>query len=240
MRPDRRRRPQDPPRAERLTARARDCSARAAAGAGRRARARRIGWGVGTQIETKSDIRELAPQSIQAVRELNASRTRPASRGSSTSAVEAPDLTDPATLSVDGGVQARVLRRQRLHRRHPSCLEAEVCPGPALSDFVVGGGAGAPRAGIRAALSELPAYDLRQVAPVDPRTGLPGHTALLSFGIRAQSLEDQQALIDRVRGGDRRAGSAGGPPPGVERRARRTAGDRRRGRQRPLRAAATG
>ena len=30
-----------------------------------------IGWGVGTQIETQSDIRELAPQSIEAVRDLN-------------------------------------------------------------------------------------------------------------------------------------------------------------------------
>ena len=38
------------------------------------------------------------------------------------------------------------------------------------------------------------------MAPVDPADRLPGHTALLSFGIRAQSLEAQQALIERVRG----------------------------------------
>jgi predicted RND superfamily exporter protein len=57
---------------------------------------------------------------------------------------------------------------------------------------------------------------LRQVAPVDPRTGLPGHTALLSFGIRAQSLEDQQALIDRVRDAVGEPGTPGGPPAGVE------------------------
>ncbi len=39
--------------------------------------------------------------------------------------------------------------------------------------------------------------------------------ALLSFGIRAQSLEDQQALIDRVRGLVGEPGEPGGPPPGV-------------------------
>jgi predicted RND superfamily exporter protein len=51
---------------------------------------------------------------------------------------------------------------------------------------------------------------LRQVAPVDPQTGRVGHEALISFGIRAQSLEDQQALIERVRD------EIGKPPPGVE------------------------
>src|SRR5262249_14987925 len=30
-----------------------------------------VGWGLGTQVETQSDIRQLAPQSITAVRELN-------------------------------------------------------------------------------------------------------------------------------------------------------------------------
>ena len=82
---------------------------------------------------------------------------------------------------------------------NPSCLDAEVCPGPALSDFVVGAKGPLRRRDIRATLAELPAYDLEQVAPADPKTGLPGHTALLSFGIRAQSLDDQQALIERIR-----------------------------------------
>lgn len=58
-------------------------------------------------------------------------------------------------------------------------------------------------------------YDLRQVAPIDPKTGRLGHTALLSFGIRAQSLEAQQALIDRIRGEIGDPGSTQGPPPGA-------------------------
>ena len=54
------------------------------------------------------------------------------------------------------------------------------------------------------------------MAPVDPETGEVGHQALLRFGIRAQSLEDQQALIDRVRAEIGEPGAPGGPPAGVE------------------------
>jgi predicted RND superfamily exporter protein len=61
----------------------------------------------------------------------------------------------------------------------------------------------------------VPYYDLEKVAQIDRRSGLPSHTALLSFGIRAQSLESQQALIERVRGEIGEPGSRLGPPPGV-------------------------
>jgi hypothetical protein len=68
---------------------------------------------------------------------------------------------------------------------------------------------------IRATLRELPPYDLEQLAPVNPKTGLPGHLALLSFGIRSQSLQGQQAVISRVRAAVGEPGSPGGPPAGV-------------------------
>lgn len=174
-----------------------------------------VGWGVGTQVDTQSDIRKLAPQSIDAVRELNRLQHATGVSGELDVKVTAPDLTDPATLIWMSEFKRRVLRDNGFTGAHPSCLDAEVCPGPALSDFVVGGGA-LRRGQVRAALRELPPYVLRQVAPVDRKTGLPGHIALLSFGIRAQSLEDQQALIDRVRRAVGEPGTPGGPPQGVE------------------------
>jgi predicted RND superfamily exporter protein len=64
--------------------------------------------------------------------------------------------------------------------------------------------------GIESTLTALSPYALRQVAPVDPKTGEVGHVALMTFGIRAQSLDDQQALIEQVRD------AIGDPPPGVE------------------------
>lgn len=181
-----------------------------------------VGWGVGTQIETQTDIRALAPQNVDAVQELNELQDATGVSGELDVSVKAPDLTDPATIQWMAGFKRRVLQAGGFSDANPSCQEAEVCPGPALSDFVTGGGLTAStegpltRRGIRAALGQIPAYDLRQVATVDPKTGLPAGTALLGFGIRAQSLDSQQALIDRIRAEIGTPGTKGGPPPGVE------------------------
>jgi uncharacterized protein len=165
-----------------------------------------IGWGVGTQIETQSDIRSLVPQSLGAVRDLNELQDATGVSGELDVSVEAPDLADPAVIGWMAAFKQRVLRENGFSGPDPSCRGAEVCPGPALSDFA----AGAPtKRAVRAVLGELPAYDLRQVAAYDPKTGALGHTALVAFGIRAQSLDAQQALIDRIRG------EVGSPPAGV-------------------------
>jgi predicted RND superfamily exporter protein len=181
-----------------------------------------VGWGVGTQIETQTNIQELAPQNVEAVRELNELQDATGVSGELDVSVKAPDLTDPATIQWMAAFKRRVLRVGGFSGANPSCQEAEVCPGPALSDFVTGGGLTAStegpltRSSIRVSLGQIPSYDLRQVATVDPKTGLPAGTALLGFGIRAQSLDDQQALIDRIRGEIGTPGEKGGPPPGVE------------------------
>jgi len=175
-----------------------------------------VGWGVGTQIETTSDIRSLAPQGLPAVRDLNELQDATGVSGELDVSVRAPDLADPATIEWMAAFKQRVLRSNGFSGENPSCLDADVCPGPALSDFLTRGGGRPTRAGIEETLAALSPYALRQVAPVDPKTGEVGHEALLSFGIRAQSLEDQQALIDRVRGEIGEPGSPGGPPTGVE------------------------
>ncbi len=174
------------------------------------------GWGLGTRIETVSDIRQLAPQSLPAVRDLNRLQDATGVSGELDLSVTAPDLADPATIEWMSAFKRRVLRSNGFRGENPSCLEADVCPGPALSDFLTRGGGRLTRRGIEETLAALSPYALRQVAPVDPRTGRLGHRALLSFGIRAQSLEDQQALIDRMRSEIGEPGSPGGPPAGVE------------------------
>jgi uncharacterized protein len=168
-----------------------------------------MGWAAGTQVSTISDIRELAPQSLREVRDLNEVQDTTGVSGELDVSVRAPDFTDPATIQWMAGFKQRVLEASGFSGDKPNCQAADLCPGPALSDFL-GGGEGMTREQIRATLAQLPDYDLRQVAPVDPETGEIGDTALIAFGIRAQSLEDQQALIERVRG------EIGDLPPGVE------------------------
>ena len=182
-----------------------------------------IGWGLGTQTSTQSDIRELAPQNLEAVRDLNEVQDATGVSGELDIRVSAPDLTDPATIRWMAAFKRRALEAGGFSGPNASCREAEICPGPALSDFVTGGGALTGReAGrltaseIRSTLKQIPRYDLRQVATVDPKTGLPAGSALVSFGIRAQSLDRQQALIERVREAVGTPGEPGGPPAGVE------------------------
>jgi hydrophobe/amphiphile efflux-3 (HAE3) family protein len=174
-----------------------------------------VGWGVGTQIETVSDVRELAPQSIEAIEELNELQEATGVSGELDVEIESDDLADPATIEWMADFKRRVLRANGFSGENPSCLQADICPGPALSDFLVREGRTVTRPGIEATLAALSPYALRQVAPLDPRTGELGEKALITFGIRAQSLEDQQALIDRVRAEIGAPGAPGGPPPGV-------------------------
>ncbi|HET8813396.1 MAG TPA: MMPL family transporter [Solirubrobacterales bacterium] len=169
-----------------------------------------MGWGAGTQVETVSDIRELAPQSIEAVEGLNELQETTGVSGSLDVRIEAPDLTDPATIEWMAGFKKRVLENGGFSGENPSCLDAEICPGPAVSDFLIRGGEKPTRERIEATYAALSPYALRQVAPLDPETGQVGNTALISFGIRAQSLEDQQKLVERVRE------EIGEPPAGVE------------------------
>ena len=168
------------------------------------------GWIAGTRVDTVSDIRSLAPQNIKAVEGLNELQETTGVSGELDVSIHAPDFTDPATVEWMASFKKRVLESNGFKGEDPSCLTAEICPGPALSDFLVRGEEKLTRKRIEATLAALSPYALRQVAPVDPQTGKVGHEALISFGIRAQSLQDQQRLIERVRS------EIGDPPPGVE------------------------
>jgi hydrophobe/amphiphile efflux-3 (HAE3) family protein len=176
-----------------------------------------IGWGVGTQIDTVSDVQSLGPQGLREIKDLERVQDATGVAGQLEVAVEAPDLSDPATIRWMADFKQRVLEENGFSGPKPSCLKAEICPGPALSDFLVSGKRKEQlkRSEVRATLRELPPYDLEQLAPVNAKTGLPGHIALLSFGIRSQSLQGQQAVISRVRDAVGQPGAPGGPPAGV-------------------------
>jgi hypothetical protein len=156
-----------------------------------------VGWGVGTQIDTVSEVRQLAPHNLRQVENLNTFEAATGTTGDLEVLVEAPDLTDPATIEWMAAFKRRVLKAD------------DVTAGPALSDFLTRGGR-VTRSGIEATLAAMSPYSLRQVAPLDPGTGKVGHQALIGFGIKSQTLAEQQALLDSVRA------QIGDPPPGVE------------------------
>ena len=173
------------------------------------------GWIAGTGTETVSDVRQLVPQNLREVRELNELQQATGVSGELDVSVRAPDLTDPELIRWMAAFKERVLEANGFRGEFPSCREAEICPGPALSDFISSPQQGVTRERVRALIEALPAYDLRQVITLDPETGAPGETANIAFGIRVQSLDDQQALIERVREQIDPPGPGNGPPQGA-------------------------
>jgi hydrophobe/amphiphile efflux-3 (HAE3) family protein len=172
------------------------------------------GWAAGTQTKTVSDIRDLVPSQLPEVRDLNKLEAATGVSGELDVTVRAPDLTDPRLVTWMSRFKQRVLEENGFGGHDPKCSEAQICPGPALTDFLTDPEAGVTRQRVQDLISALPAYDLKGVISTDPKTGAPGHTANIAFGIRTQSLADQQALIDRVRSAIDEGGP-GGPPPGV-------------------------
>lgn len=174
------------------------------------------GWVAGTRTETVSDVRQLVPRDLPALQSLDELQAATGVSGELDVSITAPDLTDPKLIVWMSAFKQRVLDENGFGGLDPSCSEATVCPGPALTDFLTNPELGVSAERVKSLIAALPAYDLRGVISTDPVTGAPGHTANIAFGIRTQSLDAQQALIDRVRGAIDPGGSDPGPPPGVD------------------------
>jgi uncharacterized protein len=172
------------------------------------------GWVAGTRIETISDVRQLVPQDLAQVRDLNTLQDVTGVSGEVDVSVQSRDISDPALVTWMGEFKQRVLEANGFDGRFPSCRKARICPGPALSDFLGLPGAATTRAQVKGLIEQLPAYDLRGVVARDPATGKLD-TANVAFGIRAQSLDDQQALIEHIRAQIDPPGAGNGPPQGT-------------------------
>ena len=92
----------------------------------RRRRSRSIGWAVGTQIETVSEVRQLAPHNLAAVEGPEHLRGATGTTGELEVLVEAPDLDRSGDDRMDGRLQAPGARANG-SRRRPSCL-TRICP----------------------------------------------------------------------------------------------------------------
>jgi uncharacterized protein len=185
------------------------------------------GWvaSAGTKVET--DIRELAPPNLQALKDLEELEQETGISGDVNVTITAADPISPEVISWAKDFQQRVLARHGFSSGSPSCADAQICPALSLTDFF---GGNAP-AGGSSTSSSLPASDVRALVQALPcfisqivishrgecsPTGVTpiGDTADIAFGIRVQPLSDQQELIDDIRAQiDPRGGPA--PPPGT-------------------------
>jgi uncharacterized protein len=170
-----------------------------------------LGWVVDTQTEVRSDLRELVPQDLPAVRDLDTLQRTTGVAGEVDVVVEGRDLTDPKVVAWMRSFQQRVLKDAR-YSPDNGCGKAALCPALSLPDLFQGRDAAADRERIEALLEAVPPYFSQAVITADRRT------ANLAFGIRLMPLDEQHEAIERIRDAlTERTSSAGTghPPAGV-------------------------
>jgi uncharacterized protein len=182
------------------------------------------GWVASTGTGVETDIRDLAPPNLSALKDLNELEKETGISGDVNVTIKAKDPTNPAVISWAEGFQQRVLARHGFSGSAPSCAHAQICPALSLTDFF--GGAASPGSStsstasqsvgdVHALVQALPCFISQIVishqGECSSQGGTPiGDTADVAFGIRVQPLSDQQNLIDDIRS---QINPPGGPSP---------------------------
>jgi predicted RND superfamily exporter protein len=162
-----------------------------------------IGWIADTQTAVQSDVRQLVPQDLQALRDVNTLEDATGVSGEIDVTVHGA-VTTPAAVKWMTDLQGRVLAAHGF-QTGDTCLTRkdppELCPALSLTDLF----SQTPDAArnVNALLAAVPPYFSQAVITPDRRT------ATMAFGIRFLPLDRQQQVIDDIRSKLR------GAPPGV-------------------------
>jgi hydrophobe/amphiphile efflux-3 (HAE3) family protein len=169
-----------------------------------------LGWVADTQTKVVSDVRELVPRNLQALRDVNALQDATNVSGELDLMVTAKDLTDPAVIRWMLRFQKGALCAHGYETK-VNCPEGKAPPArkggpelyPALSlpDLLRSTDV-SNRNEIRALLDAVPPYFSQAVISSDRRT------ANLAFGIRLMPLDQQKRVLDDLK-------ARLDPPPGV-------------------------
>jgi uncharacterized protein len=173
------------------------------------------GWIAGAGTHVVSDIRDLAPSSLPALRDVNELQDETGVSGEVDVTVRSDNLTDPEVIAWMRSFQQRVLERHGFSGEAPSCAEADLCPAVSLTDLFGEGEGPQSEEEVRALIEAIPPYFSQAAITRDPVTGGIGDTANIAFGIRVQPLDEQQDLIEDIRAQIHPPGEPG-PPEGTE------------------------
>ena len=153
-----------------------------------------VGLALDTQSEVVSDVRELVPQDLQALRDVNVLQDETGVSGEIDVTVRADDITDPKVIAWMTSFQNRVLRAHG-YRAGKRCTQKrnapELCPALSLPDLFSTGGTARRRCG--SLLDAVPPYFSQGVVTADRKT------ANLAFGIRLMPLDRQKQVVDDIK-----------------------------------------
>ena len=163
-----------------------------------------VGLALDTQSTVVSDVRELVPQDLQALKDVNTLQEETGVSGEIDVTVRADDITDPKVIAWMTRFQDQVLKAHGF-RPGKRCTQKkdppELCPALSLPDLFSTAGSG--QAQVNRLLDAVPAYFSQGVVTRDRKT------ANLAFGIRLMALDRQKDVVDDIKARLK-------PPPGVE------------------------
>ena len=154
-----------------------------------------LGWVADTQTEVISDVRELVPRDLQALKDVNELQEATGVSGEIDVTLTGEDLTDPEVIAWMTDFQRDVLERPRLRGRRdlrPGQRPARAVPGAVAARPVPVRARREQQESVRALLDAVPPY-FSQAVITEDRT-----TATLAFGIRLMPLDRQKEVIDDI------------------------------------------
>jgi hydrophobe/amphiphile efflux-3 (HAE3) family protein len=156
-----------------------------------------LGWGVGTQTEVVSDVRELVPTDLPALEGVDELQSVTGVSGEVDVIVRGEDVTTPEALTWMRDFKAQVLSEHGFAGEFPDCRAdgTELCPGPALPDLLRSD-TEPTQERIDAILDVVPEYFLQAILS---RPEGEEQIANISFLIPVMPLDEQKALIDEIR-----------------------------------------
>jgi hydrophobe/amphiphile efflux-3 (HAE3) family protein len=153
-----------------------------------------LGWVADTQTEVISDVRELVPRDLQALKDVNVLQDATGVSGEIDVTLHGDDLTDPKVIQWMTTFQSDVLKAHG-YTVGDTCAQEkdppELCPALSLPDLFRSGPP-AQEQSVRALLDAVPPY-FSQAVINSART-----TATLAFGIRLMPLDRQKKVIDDI------------------------------------------
>jgi predicted RND superfamily exporter protein len=155
-----------------------------------------LGWVADTQTEVISDVRQLVPQDLSALRDVSQLEEATGVSGEIDVTVRGADLTSPAAIKWMTDFQERVLREHGYKagetcRKEGSAKPPDLCPALSLTDLFRQTSGSEKSA--KALLAAVPPYFSQAVISKDRQT------ANLAFGIRLMSLDKQKRVVDGIR-----------------------------------------
>jgi len=163
-----------------------------------------VGLALDTQTGVTSDIQELVPQDLRALKDVDTLQKETGVSGEIDVTIRADDITDPKVIGWMTRFQDQVLKAHGF-RTGKRCTQErnapELCPALSLPDLF--STAGTSQTAARRLLDAVPAYFSQGVVTEDRKT------ANLAFGIRLMPLDRQKLVVDDIKARLK-------PPPGVE------------------------